>query len=204
LNIEHFELQGYQQFVNPRFIGKKFRGTLLFIRNGIEAESYEKLNLISSQDACWCEVKMSKNETVLVGLVYRSPNSGNENNIKLNELMVAVGNENHVKKVVMGDFNYKDIDWNHWVSSAPETHVSHEFIESVRDSFLHQHINFHTRFRNSQQPSILDLVFSSDELLINELRHYSPIGKSDHVVISFIIDCCNQVNNVEKETFFVR
>ncbi|XP_060577593.1 uncharacterized protein LOC132734763 [Ruditapes philippinarum] len=101
----------------------------------------------------------------------------------------------------MGDFNYRDIDWKHWISSAPENHVSHEFIEAVRDSYLHQNIEFYTRYRNGQRPSTLDLVFSSEELLVNNIEHFSPLGKSDHIVITFGIDCNSSNEAYMKESF---
>ena len=88
----------------------------------------------------------------------------------------------------MGDFNYREINWDHWVSNTSETHYSHEFIESVRDSFLHQFVDFHT--------SLLDLVFANDELLIENIDQFSPVGKSDHVIITFNIVCVvDQTNN---------
>jgi len=200
VDISCFVLEGFQQFVNPRFCDIGNRGTILFIRNGIEGEIYPRMNNISSKESCWCEVK-TNNDKILIGLVYRSPNSDQENNLQLNRLMSEIGQEKHCKKIIMGDFNYKDINWEHWTSEAPETCNSHEFIEAARDSFLYQHVNFYTRFRNSQQPSVLDLVFSTDKLLINNLQHYSPIGKSDHVVITFNIDCDSRIDAEDKEFF---
>lgn len=69
----------------------------------------------------------------------------------------------------MGDFNYRTINWTNWISEAPPGHISHEFIECIRDSFLHQHVQNDTRFRGSVCPSNLDLVFSNDELLTEDL-----------------------------------
>ena len=102
-------------------------------------------------------------------------------------LISSINEENFSRTVVMGDFNYREIDWNHWISEAPDEHNSHGFIEAVRDSFLFQHVNFNTRFRDNQRPSLLDLVFSSDELLLSNIEQLSPLGKSDHVSIIFDI-----------------
>ena len=53
-----------------------------------------------------------KNSNLLFGCVYRSPNSSPENNIKLNSLIQSAFNLNASMTVIVGDFNYKEIDWN--------------------------------------------------------------------------------------------
>ena len=88
--------------------------------------------------------------------------------------MSSLNDENFDSIVVMGDFNYWDIDWEHWLSETSEDHRSHRFIEAVRESFLYQHVYFNIRFRDNQRPSMLDLVFSSDELLVCNLEQLSP------------------------------
>ncbi|XP_060556788.1 uncharacterized protein LOC132717356 [Ruditapes philippinarum] len=188
-NLSSYVLQGYHVFCNPKFQNAASRGTLLFVRDYLDVTEYKKLNENSAKEAIWCEIKINNLEKLLVGLVYRSPNSSAENNVAINEMISALNNETQSRVVVMGDFNYRDIDWKHWISSAPENHVSHEFIEAVRGSYLHQNIEFYTRYRNGQRPSTLDLVFSSEELLVNNIEHFSPLGKSDHIVITFGIDC---------------
>ena len=117
---------------------------------------------------------MNKTEKLLVGIVYRSPSSIEENNIRLCEMMSSLNDENFDSIVVMGDFNYWDINWEHWLSEASEDHGSHRFIKAVRESFLYQHVYFNIRFRDNQRPSMLDLVFSRDELLVCNLEQLSP------------------------------
>ena len=87
----------------------------------------------------------------------------------------------------MRDFNYQETDWEHWISNSPKNHISHQFIEAIRDSFLHEHVELCTRFRENQSPSLIDLVFSSDELFVNNTEYLSPVGKSDHRVILFVL-----------------
>ena len=59
------------------------------------------------------------------------------------------------------------------------------FAETTGDLFLYQHVDFPTRFREGYSPSQLDLVFSNDELMVDELASSSPIRKSDHVVLTW-------------------
>lgn len=55
-------------------------------------------------------------------------------------------------------------------------------------------MNFNTRFRDNQRLTWLGLVFSSDGLLLNSIEQLSPLGKSDHMSITFNIDCETQNN----------
>jgi endonuclease/exonuclease/phosphatase family metal-dependent hydrolase len=199
--LSGYVLQGYHVFCNPKFQNVASRGTLLFVRDYLEVTEYKKLNENSAKEAIWCEIKINNLEKLLVGLVYRSPNSSAENNVAINEMIGALNNETQSRVVVMGDFNYRDIDWKHWILSAPENHVSHEFIEAVRDSYLHQNIELYTRYRNGQRQRTLDLVFSTEEHLVNNIEHFSPLGKSDHIVITFGIDCNSNNETYMKESF---
>lgn len=84
-DIATFILGGYQRFCNDKFLDTKNRGTLIFIRNDIEASCCSVLNEASSKEACWCEIKVNNHEKLLVGLMYRSPNSLVENNLQLKQ-----------------------------------------------------------------------------------------------------------------------
>ena len=82
-------------------------------------------------------------------------------------------NDSHL--LIVGDFNFRDINWSLRQSNTSYDHESSKFIEAVNDCYLFQHISEPTRFREGQVALILDLVFS--------------IGKSDHVSLSFNFNC---------------
>ena len=42
-----------------------------------------------------------------------------------------------------------------------------------------------TRFRDGQTPSILDWILTDDPDIVDELTYEKPIGKSDHVCLSW-------------------
>ncbi len=48
-----------------------------------------------------------------------------------------------------------------------------------------QWIPDHMRFSGQDEPSRLDLVFTKEVNVIENIEHYLPIGKSDHIVIQF-------------------
>lgn len=40
-----------------------------------------------------------------------------------------------------------------------------------------------TRYRTQQTANVLDLVFTNEESMINEIKYEEPIGKSDHLCL---------------------
>ena len=52
-----------------------------------------------------------------------------------------------------------------------------KFLEAIRDSFLLQHVDKPTRCRGSDDPSLIDLIFTSEENQIRDLQYLSPLEK---------------------------
>ena len=50
---------------------------------------------------------------------------------------------------------------------------------------MHLHVNNTTHVRPNQTPTLIDLIFTSDDQTINNLSFLSPLGKSQHNVITF-------------------
>ena len=63
--------------------------------------------------------------------------------------------------------------------------------EVIKDTFLTQHILQPTRYRESQQSNILDLVFTNEDLMVNNIICVPGLGKSDHCLITFDFICYN-------------
>ena len=53
----------------------------------------------------------------------------------------------------------------------------------IRDNFLFQHITMPTRGRLGNKSNILDLIFTNEEGMIEDVTYESPLGKSDHDVL---------------------
>ena len=83
-------------------------------------------------------------------MVYRSQNATQENNTKLNELLSLTEKR---RCVIVGDFNYPDIDWQNSSVGAQ----GYQFYECIKDSFLYQHVYAATR-----GGSLLDLILSTE------------------------------------------
>ena len=67
--------------------------------------------------------------------IYRSPNSVRDNTEQLNKLIQEIGDLKVSHKLLMGDFNYRDIDWINWSVPGSETSPEYKFVESFEGHF---------------------------------------------------------------------
>ena len=85
--------------------------------------------------------------------------------------------------MVTGDFNVPEIDWTTVTTTKGQNHVSQTLIDTMRDLFLHQHIDQPTRHRHGQNANILDLVITNEEEMVENLQYHPGLGASDHLCI---------------------
>jgi len=187
LLISEFHLQGYNTFSQDLDDPNK-RGLLLYISSEIEASL---VDIPSAFSECLFVILKSYNNLspVLVGNIYRSPNSSVENDDKLYNLFKYIDHNFNIPKLIMGDFNFPNINWypSEFGANASCSGLSlneMRFVNSIRENSLYQHVVYPTRQRGSDTPHILDLVISSDNFL-SDISHLSPIGYSDHCVLKF-------------------
>ena len=126
----------------------------------------------------------------LLGCIYRSP-AGDQNvsATKLCQLLRAVADQNPTHLVIVGDFNYPEINWSTWSSTKGENHHSQYFTETLQDCFLFQHVTEPTRFRPGSNPRPLDLILSNEDGMITNLECLPGLGRSDHVCLRFTLNC---------------
>ncbi|CAH8638630.1 unnamed protein product [Dicrocoelium dendriticum] len=96
----------------------------------------------------------------------------------------------------MGDFNVHCLE-------APAT-IGEQFKTDLQDLVttvpLYNHITLPTRFRTGNRPSVLDLVLTNEEHMIDALVLDCHLGRSDHAVISFSFVCYAEYLNDNDET----
>ena len=64
-------------------------------------------------------------------------------------------------------------------------HITNVFVEGFKDNFLYQHVKTPTRYRNNQVPSLLDLVLTNEENMVEEIETLPSLDKSDHITLKF-------------------
>ena len=98
---------------------------------------------------------------------------------------------NYSHLLVTGDFNFPKINWNSWTTSSNEEEVDFKFIEALRDGYFYQHVQQLTRIRGTDVPTLIDLILTNEEGMVNEVEIQSLLGKSDHALMTFNFYCYN-------------
>ena len=130
-------------------------------------------------------IRLRSQDKLLLGGIYRSPSKDTTTSTKqLCSLLKIVADTNPSHLIIMGDFNYPEIDWNYTISRAAENHPSHIFLHSIQDSLLYQHVTQPTRHRLGESPNTLDLILTNEEGMINKIIPLAPIGNSDHICLN--------------------
>ena len=178
VNDAEVSMIGYRMFRKDREMNSaasKCRGggVLLYIREDIVAvevsSERDKMN-----ESVWVRINKEgrEDDSVVIGVCYRSPACLREEAISLmNSISEHAGNS---RCLIMGDFNYADIDWNLWQAGS----LGREFMDFAHDLFLTQHVEEGTREGN-----VLDLVFSTEPEMVEDVKVVNPVDNSDHCAV---------------------
>ena len=188
-------IEGYSLYRGNHSDGKGGlgRGTALYISNSLNHSACPLFDNVEFDCSAWSVIKLTGNQSLLVGVVYRSPNSPDQNNQNLLTILGIAATARYSQLVICGDFNLPLIDWNSQRSLDTEMSFTSKFIGAVEDYGWYQHVRTSTRFRNKQS-SCLDLVFTNEENMVNDVEELPPLGKSDHL--------CQKWKLVVKEIIF--
>ena len=200
-----WHLDGYTSFY-PDFNNYEGRGCIIYTKESLQAYCVE-LTGFNQIEQITIGLCCANNMKLLISCIYRSPNKTNQECISdLADLLnlTHFGNIHYDLRLIIGDFNMKEIDWDTSTTSTSEQHISTQFLEIVRDSFLTQHVKEPTRYREHETPSILDLILTNEEGMIDNIEHNAPLGKSDHEILTFNLRCgsTNRENNQKRRKYF--
>ena len=181
-----FNINGYSCLSNG-----SGRGVCLYIKDNLEViERYTDGEKLFSP-SIFCKLKTPSNELFNIGIIYRSPNASENDNMNLNKLITMMAKKSinsGEKLVILGDFNHPDINWNNETCNKPDHHISVKFLDNIHSNYLSQFVLEPTHQRALQTPTLIDLIFSNDPDLIQDINLLPPFGKSHHSVICFNID----------------
>lgn len=165
---------------------KNGRGVALYVRNHLNSLPIETPG---KKDIIFCEIRLRKKTRLLLGCMYRSPNATQAENVELNETLRWASSLNHELMTIMGDFNYREINWQTRTVRASANHPATSFLDTIDDLFLNQIVETPTHHRGEQQPTLIDLLMTNEENLITVVRHEAPLGSSHHDCLSFNLNC---------------
>ena len=175
-----FHLPGFNYEENP-----KGRGVCLFINKNIEHTRDRELESTFSP-SIFCQFTTQSKEHFVLGAIYRSPNSSTKDNENINIVINLVCEkypETKENVIILGDFNYPEIDWSLESCKKHIEHRAHKFLTTIQRNFLKQHVGEPTHYRGRQIPTLIDLVLSNNPDIIQEISHLPPLGLSHHSVL---------------------
>ena len=181
-----WKMDGYDMFISPPNVFTK-RGCLMYTKEELNALQLDS-KIYQFVEYVQLGIHFENGKKFLISCIYRSPSATTTTCIaELNEIILTnkVNNKKYYYLLYVGDFNYKEIDWeNNNTNVGPECLAS-KFLESGRDTYLYQHVKQATRYRGDNQPSLLDLILTNEEEMIDNVVHNAPLGNSDHEILEF-------------------
>ena len=61
---------------------------------------------------------------------------------------------------------------------------------------MYQHTTEPTRGRGTNEPSVLDLIMTDEEGMIEDMQHKTPLGKRNHCMINFQFKCYTERSKI--------
>ncbi|XP_066914556.1 uncharacterized protein [Clytia hemisphaerica] len=165
-HLHEYEFGEYTLVNQTNVDTNKGRGIIILSHNSIK-HLIVRSSTVEFEEACTIEVRLADKDLLVFACLYRSPTktrSSDESNTKLNSLVKSISlDKKYSHKILIGDFNYPTINWENWITSHNEESKEEQFLDALRDSFLHQHVDEPTRCRGSDDPSTIDLIFTDEK-----------------------------------------
>ena len=133
-----FHIEGYAHVTNLEEHHK--RGVILYTKSHLNATIKKITGADNFEESIWCEVSLKGSDSVLIGVVYRSPSCNNVNHEHLRTLLRNAADIGTSHVLIMGDFNYGDINWANGTTPSQLTNPVTAFAETLGDLYYHQHI----------------------------------------------------------------
>ena len=167
-------IPGFTLYRKDRFNVRdaKGGGVLVYINSQLVSIAVDKLNS-KECESLFIQIGNIHKDGILFGICYRSNTASD---YEIEQMLDAIATASSSRLVVVGDFNYPNIDWDELTCDAH----SQRFFDIMTDSFLVQHVLEPTR-----QNNVLDLVFSSEKDMIDNVCVLGHLGKSDHCMVQF-------------------
>ena len=205
------EIKGYDLFLNNAYHHPTTRGVYIYTKEILKATPVITHTTNIFDDSVWASIPGPQGRNLLIGCIYRSgsPEKAIPLDDGLHKMITAMAHNKDYKEVmIVGDFNHPNITWSpapHITTDHAAGHPDLLFVDCIHDSYLHQHVNEPTRYRDEQHPTIDDLIFTTNQLLIDDITYSSHLGKSDHISLNFNVDFClepSTENNKQKYNYY--
>ena len=160
-------------------------GVIVYIKDYIKEYEIQLEKEAECEESNWCNIA-TKSSALTIGLIYRLPNIRHEDEEKFHNAIKEVSERGYV---IMGDFNNGPIQWKSLESVGKD---DQQFLLLMQDCVL-THVLEPTRGGN-----VLDLVFSSQNELVDNIKICEPLGYSDHNQIHFSIQIQTEITGKKR------
>lgn len=99
---------------------------------------------LECRDTVWCEIKLENDDTLMIGVIYKSPNATDKQNTDIIHIIREIVNKSLSHLMIMAHFNYR-INWS--MKNTVGLVQEQELLEGFMDCFLWQHVMEPTRYR---------------------------------------------------------
>ena len=143
----------------------------IYVKHTLNYNELKDDMIVLYLDASWIRIKPTNlQRSLVIGTVYRSGtySRATQRDTELHRVLHNITSTyQHTDDIVIvGDFNYKLIDWNNGTCD----NTSSEFMKTLEDCYLSQMIETNTRYRNTQNSSLLDLILTDNPENINNIN----------------------------------
>ncbi|CAH8481724.1 unnamed protein product [Dicrocoelium dendriticum] len=160
-------------------------GVILYYKANLRCEAIDHPE-IRAPDSLWCRLWLRNQDTCLIAVIYRPPNSTCGMNSKLNHVLQVALSKTYSHILIAGEFNVHDLE-----IAATDSMQFKACLQEVISSYpLYNHVTSPTRFRTANKPSILDLVLTNEELMVDGIITSTPLGRTDHVTTVQLCRLC--------------
>ena len=150
------------------------RGLLIYVKDNIKAGELENSLFETFNQCCAIRVPWKNEDELSLVLAYRPPRTAKADDGNTSRLCSVIRGMKG-PSVVIGDINLPGIDWERLYADS----MGKEFLETVQDTFLSQHVDFPTHISGST----LDLVLSSSPDIVASVKPVGRLGSSDHEML---------------------
>ena len=172
--LAEFSIPGYNLYSSERH-QRKGGGMLLYVKSTLHPIALLK-QAIENINATYIQLKINLRK-ITIGLIYRPPAQSHSIDDKLYEQLAEISCEN--QSIIFGDLNLPVNKWGCPLTS----HSGHDLYVNLLESSFHQHVEHPTRGNN-----ILDIILSTEQILVNNVTVGCKFSTSDHRVITYNIE----------------
>jgi hypothetical protein len=197
LNIQNYVL--YRTDRPESDVRTRGGGVLLYVKHELLPQPCPAASNFAYREFASCIIRPAPQSHILVILAYRPDSNSAEQNVELYRLISSAADLGCSRVLLLGDFNFKDVDWvsYQWPSSCDD------FVEATLNSGLHQHNHLPTH----RSGSILDLVFTNELYDIADIEIGPGLGQSVHFSVWFSVICeqspCNRQKGIKRDFMHV-